>query len=276
MKNRISNIALILVFLTGLSLLLYPTVSDWWNSYHSSQAIVDYTTIVARIDNDRYDEIWRSANEYNASLVNLSYRWTLTEKEKTEYYSQLNVSSTGIIGHIEIPAINCTLPIYHSTSEDVLAVGVGHMEGSSLPVGGESTHCALSGHRGLPSAKLFTELDKLVVGDTFMLKVLDEVLTYEVDQILIVLPEEMEALEIEEGRDYCTLVTCTPYGINSHRLLVRGHRVETKEQTTVRVSGDAVQIAPVVVAPVLAVPMILILLVILLTKPTGKGDYYEE
>ncbi len=276
MKNRISNISLILVFLTGLSLLLYPTVSNWWNSYHSSQAIVDYTTIVARIDNDRYDEIWRSAKDYNSSLVNLSYRWTMTEKEKSEYYTQLNVSSTGIIGHIEIPAINCTLPIYHGTGEDVLAVGVGHMEGSSLPVGGESTHCALSGHRGLPSAKLFTELDKLVTGDTFMLKVLDEVLTYEVDQILIVLPEEMEALEIEESKDYCTLVTCTPYGINSHRLLVRGHRVETKEQTTVRVSGDAVQIDPVVVAPVVAVPMIRILLVILLVKPSGKGDYYEE
>ena len=165
---------------------------------------------------------------------------------------------------------------YHGTGEDVLAVGIGHMAGSSLPVGGESTHCCLSGHRGLPSAKLFTDLDKLVVGDTFMLKVLDEVLTYEVDQILIVLPEEMEALEISEGQDLCTLVTCTPYGINSHRLLVRGHRVETKAETAVRVSGDAVQIDPVVVAPVVAVPMILILLVFLLAVPARKGDYYEE
>jgi len=276
LKNRISNIFLLLVFLTGLSLLLYPTVSDWWNSYHSSQAIVDYTEIVSQMDNERYDIIWDLADEYNASLVNLSYRWTLTEKEKEEYYSQLNVSTTGIIGHIDIPAISCTLPIYHGTSEDVLAVGIGHMAGSSLPIGGESTHCCLSGHRGLPSAKLFTELDRLVVGDTFLLKVLDEVLTYEVDQILIVLPEEMEALEIQEGQDLCTLVTCTPYGINSHRLLVRGHRVETKAENTIRVSGDAVQIDPVIIAPVLAVPMIIILLVVLFTMPAKKGGFYEE
>ncbi len=276
MKNRISNIFLVLVFLTGLSLLLYPTVSDWWNSYHSSQAIVDYTAIVSQIDNERYDIIWDAADEYNNSLVNLSYRWTLTEKEKEEYYSQLNVSATGIIGHIDIPAINCTLPIYHGTSDDVLAVGIGHMAGSSLPVGGESTHCCLSGHRGLPSAKLFTELDRLVIGDTFLLKVLDEVLTYEVDQILIVLPEEMDALEIVEGQDLCTLVTCTPYGINSHRLLVRGHRVETKEENTIRVSGDAVQIDPVIVAPVVAVPMIIVLLVVLFTIPAKKGGFYEE
>ncbi|MBQ8603747.1 MAG: class C sortase [Oscillospiraceae bacterium] len=276
MKKNLSNIILVLVFITGLSLLLYPTVSDWWNSMHSSQAIVNYTEIVAQIDNTRYEEIWQQANEYNQALARKKYQWVLTKNEKKDYYSQMNVSNTGIIGYIEIPAISVKIPIYLGTSDDVLAVGIGHIEGSSLPVGGESTHSVLSGHRGLPSAKLFTDLDRLVVGDTFLIKILDEVLTYEVDQILIVLPHEMDALEIEEGKDLCTLVTCTPYGINSHRLLVRGHRIETEEVVNIRVPADAVQIEPYIVAPIVAVPMIIILLIVLLATPVKKGGIYEE
>ena len=189
----------------------------------------------------------------------------MTDEERAEYESLLNVSGSGIIGYIEIPLIGCSLPIYHGTDEAVLQIAVGHIEGTSLPTGGPGTHSVLSGHRGLPSAKLFTDLDKLTVGDNFILRILDETLTYEVDQILIVLPYEMDALEIDPEMDYCTLVTCTPYGINSHRLLVRGHRVENQEEAkTVRVTADAMQIEPVIVAPLVAAPMLLILLIILL------------
>lgn len=276
MKKNKSNIFLILVFITGLSLLLYPTVSDWWNSMHSSQAIVNYTEIVSQIDNSRYEEIWQQADKYNKALAKKKYQWVLTKNEKKDYYSQLNISDAGIIGYIEIDVIGVRIPMYLGTSDDVLAVGVGHMEGSSLPTGGETTHAVLSGHRGLPSARLFTDLDRVVVGDTFMLKVMDEVLTYEVDQILIVLPNELEALEIEEGKDLCTLVTCTPYGINSHRLLVRGHRIETAEVVNIRVPADAIQIEPYIVAPAVAVPMLIILMIVLLTTPVKKGGFYEE
>ena len=187
------------------------------------------------------------------------------------YESLLDVSGNGIIGYIEIPTIKCSLPIYHGTDEAILQIAVGHIEGTSLPVGGSGTHCVLSGHRGLPSARLFTDLDKMVVGDTFMMRVLDETLTYEVDQIRIVLPNEMDDLEIEEGKDYCTLVTCTPYGINSHRLLVRGHRIENQvEAQDIRVTSDAIQIEPLIVAPIVALPMLLALLIILLVSGTKK------
>ena len=175
------------------------------------------------------------------------------------------------MGYIEIPGINCSLPIYHGTDESVLQIAVGHISWSSLPTGGESTHCVLSGHRGLPSAKLFTNLDKLTEGSVFMLRVLDEVLTYEVDRILVVLPDEVDALQIVEGEDLCTLVTCTPYGINSHRLLVRGHRIENIEAArTARVTADAIQVEPLIVAPAVAVPFLLLLVILLLVKPRKK------
>ena len=175
------------------------------------------------------------------------------------------------MGYIEIPEIDVSLPIYHGTEDPVLQVAIGHLEWTSLPVGGESTHCVLSGHRGLPSAKLFTDLDRLVVGDRFRLGVLDQVLTYEVDQILIVEPQDTEALLIEEGKDLCTLVTCTPYSINTHRLLVRGHRVETeKDAKNVRVTSDAIQIEPYLVAPVVAAPILLVLLLGLLIPRRRK------
>lgn len=221
-KGIVSTIILILVFLSGLSLLLYPTLSDWWNSLHQSRTIARYAEAVANLDNDSYEALWTAAKDYNKSLVQKFNRFVLSDAEREEYESLLNISGNGIIGYIEIPTIGCSLPIYHGTDSAVLQIAVGHIEGSSLPVGGESTHCVLSGHRGLPSAKLFTNLNKLTEGDTFMLRVLDETLTYEVDQILIVEPEQVKALDIEADKDYCTLVTCTPYGINSHRLLVRG------------------------------------------------------
>lgn len=270
-KGAFSTIILILVFLAGLSLLLYPTVSDYWNSLHQSRAITQYAEQVAGLDDDVYEQLWTDAQSYNQTLLDKADRYEMTDEERAEYESLLNVSGNGIIGYIEIPRISCSLPIYHGTDEAVLQIAVGHIEGSSLPVGGEGTHCVLSGHRGLPSAKLFTNLDKLAEGDTFMLRILDETLTYEVDQILIVEPYEMNALEIEEGKDYCTLVTCTPYGINTHRLLVRGHRIDNMEEAkTIRVTADAMQIEPIIVAPLAAVPMLLLLLLGLLVSTRKK------
>lgn len=266
-KGTFSTVILILIFFVGLSLLLYPTVSDYWNSLHQSRMIAEYSGEVADLDNDLYEQLWSDARDYNLTLSEKANRFAMTDEDRADYEELLNVSGKGIMGYIEIPNINCSLPVYHGTDEAVLQIAVGHIEGTSLPVGGEGTHCVLSGHRGLPSARLFTDLDKLVEGDTFILRVLDETLTYEVDQIRIVEPWEMDALSIEEGKDYCTLVTCTPYGINTQRLLVRGHRVENqKEAAAARVTADALQIEPVLIAPLVAVPMLLILLIVLLVK----------
>lgn len=271
MKKNLPNIILIAVFLAGLSLLLYPTVSDYWNSFHQTRAIANYTEAVADIDDEAYETLWNEAQAYNQTLIGDGGRYVMTDAQRKHYNELLNISDNGIMGYIEIPSIKCFLPIYHGLDESILQIAVGHMEGTSLPVGGTGTHCVLSGHRGLPSAKLFTNLDRLVEGDTFMLRVLDEVLTYEVDQILIVLPEEMEALEIEEGQDYCTLVTCTPYGVNSHRLLVRGHRIDNLENAgAIRVTADALQVEPVIVAPLVAAPILLVLLIVLLVSTSKK------
>ena len=265
MRKHASTIFLILILVVGLSLMLYPSFSNWWNEAHQSRAIAAYSQEVSKLDENRYDELWQQAREYNRSLVGRENAYLLDDSQKAEYGRLLDVSGMGIMGYIEIPSLKVSLPIYHGTEESVLQVAVGHLEWTSLPVGGESTHCVLSGHRGLPSAKLFTDLDRLVVGDRFRLGVLDQVLTYEVDQILIVEPQDTEALLIEEGKDLCTLVTCTPYGINTHRLLVRGHRVETeKDAKNVRVTSDAIQIEPYLVAPVVAAPILLVLLLGLL------------
>ena len=280
-KGNYITLLLFLILLAGLSLLLYPSVSDYWNSLHQTRAIATYAEEVANLNQDQYDEIWAAAESYNASLTDRVNAYLLSDAQKEEYQQLLNVSGLGVMGYIEIPSIDCSLPIYHGTEESVLQIAVGHLEWSSLPVGGESTHCVLSGHRGLPSAKLFTNLDKLQTGDIFMLRVLDNVLTYEVDQILIVKPQETGALRIEEGKDYCTLVTCTPYGINTRRLLVRGHRIDNIEQAkTVRVTADAIQIEPLLVAPVVAIPILLLLLILLLLpkQPRKKhgGEADEE
>ena len=272
-KKHGTTIFLLLILVTGLSLILYPTFSDWWNSMHQSRAVANYVEQVAAIDEDQYAQLWNDAWDYNRSLTQREHTFTLTQEQAQAYEALLDVGGTGIMGYLEIPDIGVTLPVYHGTDAGVLQVAVGHLEWTSLPVGGESSHCVVSGHRGLPSARLFTDLDKLTKGDIFIFRVLDEVLTYEVDQILIVEPYEVQSLKIEEGQDLCTLVTCTPYGINSHRLLVRGHRVENPEEAkVVRVTSDAMQIAPLVIAPIVAMPMLLILLIILLLPKKKRAN----
>lgn len=270
-KKNFTNIILILMLLAGLSLLIYPSFSDYWNSKHQTRAIANYTEFVAKLDEKDYEEIWTAARAYNQNLNKRDNAYFLSDEQMAEYNRLLNIAGDGIMGYIEIPKIDCSLPIYHGVEDSVLQVAIGHIEWSSLPVGGESSHCVMSGHRGLPSAKLFTHLDRLIEGDLFMMSILDEVLTYEVDQVLIVEPDDISALGIEEGKDYCTLVTCTPYGINSHRLLVRGHRVENQEVAkTVRVTADAVRIEPVMVAPFVAFPILLVLLVGVFVKHPKK------
>ena len=276
-NNNWTTAFLVLLLLAGVSLLLYPSLSDYWNSMHQTRAIASYAETVSQLDTAQYDEMWKAAQDYNRSLAQRETAFALTDEQKAAYESLLDVSGLGVMGYIEIPEIDCSLPIYHGTEESVLQVAVGHLDWSNLPVGGEGTHCVLSGHRGLPSAKLFTNLDKLAVGDTFLLRVLDEVLTYEVDQILIVEPEQVDALGIVPGEDYCTLVTCTPYGINTHRLLVRGHRVEnTPEAARMHVTADATQFDPLLVAPVLAIPVLLLLLMILLVPKRRRKSREDK
>ena len=241
------------ILVIGISLLLYPTVSDYWNSFHQSRAIASYAEAVSKVDKTDYKKMLEEARKYNKSLLSNNDRWNPTKKQEKEYDSILDVTGTGIMAYIDIPSIKVSLPIYHGTNEGILQIAIGHIEGSSLPVGGKSTHCVISGHRGLPSAKLFTDLDKLTEGDTFEIRVLNETLTYEVDQILIVKPDDVTALGIEEDKDQVTLVTCTPYGINSHRLLVRGHRIATKDKTSIRVTAEAQQVDTRIVAAVVAV-----------------------
>ena len=267
-KKKLPTILLVFVFLTGVALILYPTFADWWNSFHQSRAVASYMDSVSALDTERYEEILAEADAYNQKLAETGVIWTLDEEQEKEYNDQLNINDSGIMGYIDIPKINITLPIYHGIDEEVLQVAIGHIAGSSLPVGGENTHCIVSGHRGLPSARLFTDLDKLVDGDTFTMTVLNRTVTYQVDQIRIVEPTDLSDFLIEEGKDYCTLVTCTPYGINTHRLLVRGHRV-ANAQGDAPVIADAMQIETIYIAPFLAVP-ILILLVIGMFILTGR------
>ena len=271
MKKHLSTILLVMILFLGVAILLYPTVSDYWNSFHQSRAIASYIEQIENIDPADYDREWALAREYNRALIQKPNRFLLSDEEYAEYESLLNLTGSGIMGYIEVPKINCTLPIYHGTDDAVLQIAVGHIEGTSLPTGDAGTHAVLSGHRGLPSAKLFTDLDQMEEGDLFVIRVMDQIMTYEVDQILIVLPEEMDALAIDPEQDYCTLVTCTPYGINSHRLLVRGRRTENQEmETIIKVVSDATQIKPVLVAPVLAAPMLLVLLLWMLISTSGK------
>ena len=272
MKNHRSTILLILILLIGLSLMLYPSFADWWNSFHSSRAIASYVDQVANIDDAQYEELWDAAWDYNQSLLHRPNDFLLSDEQQEIYKSLLDIGGNGIMGYIEIPVIDVMLPIYHGTGESVLQIAVGHLDWTSLPVGGAGSHCVVSGHRGLPSARLFTDLDKLKVGDVFMLHVLNEILTYEIDQILIVEPQDTDPLLIEPGKDLCTMITCTPYGINSHRMLVRGHRIESQEEAKViRITADAVRIEPLMVAPFVAVPILLVLLIILLLPKQKKG-----
>lgn len=271
MKKHLSTIVLVFVFFVGLSVLLYPTVSDWWNARVQTRAVASYNDALDQLSEEDYTAYLEAARAYNDSLSGNAARFYSDEESHALYESLLDVDGTGMMGYIEIEAIGVSLPIYHGVGDSVLQVAVGHIEGSSLPVGGAGTHCVLSGHRGLPSARLFTDLDRLVLGDTFVLTVLGEKLTYEIDQILIVEPSDMSALDIAEGEDYCTLVTCTPYGINTHRMLVRGHRVDNApEAHTVIVEADASQLDTLLVASVLGAAMLLVLLVWLLIATRRK------
>lgn len=271
-KSNVPTIILVIVFVIGVGVLLYPTVSDWWNSFHSSQAIANYAERVAALDKDEYDRILSSAAEYNRLLATKENQYSMPEEELKRYQSELNVDGNNIMGYIEIEKIGVSLPIYHGTEDSVLQIAVGHLNWTSLPIGGESTHAVLSGHRGLPSAKLFTNLDKMEVGDTFVIRILDEIYTYKVDQISIVLPQDTENLRVVEGKDYVTLVTCTPYGINTHRLLVRGTRTENaKGALDIRITNDATRIEPLIIATCIMVPILIILFIVVMVNDKKRS-----
>ena len=261
MRKHKTAILLTLGFLIGISVLLYPAFSSYWNSKTQSRAIVNYESVLENLSAEDYTAAFQSAHDYNAALAAAEFP-LLTPGSVPGYYEALTVEGTDIMAYVKIDKIGVELPIYHGTSDDVLGRGVGHLEGSSLPVGGESTHCVMSAHRGLPTAKMFTDLDRLETGDTFQLMILDQVLTYRVDKIKTILPNEFEDLLITPGEDYCTLFTCTPYGINTHRLLVRGVRIETiKEKPAIYVSNEAYRIEPLLVTPIVAAPMLLVFLI---------------
>ena len=272
----ISTIILVIMFFVGVGIFFYPSVSDWWNSMHATQAIAGYVSVMEEMSTEEKEEILEAAKNYNSKLQN-GVDFVLSDEEYAEYESLLNVTGTGIMGYIQISAIGVNLPIYHSVDEGVLQIAVGHIPGSSLPVGGERTHAILSGHRGLPSAKLFSDLDQIVEGDTFTVNILSQTTTYMVDQIRIVLPEETDELAIQPGRDYCTLVTCTPYGVNTHRMLVRGKRIENIAGEVV-VVAEAVRIPNYVVIPAVGIPLLFLTLTIMLIVSgfTGRKKTKKE
>ncbi|MGN0631801.1 MAG: class C sortase [Ruminococcus sp.] len=279
-RFSLSTLILVIIMLVGLSVMLYPSVSDWWNSRVQSYAIASYDAAVEQIDDNHYDEILNAAHQYNQALLQAGN--PIYNPDCVPGYNEtLNISGTGIMGYITIPDIRVQLPIYHGTSEEVLNVAAGHLHGTSLPVGGEGTHCVISAHRGLPSARLFSDLDQLCTGDTFTITILDEILTYEVEEINIVLPNEVNKIAPVPGKDYVTLMTCTPYGVNSHRLLVRAHRIETVYPHNIKISADAVQVDPMLVVPVLCTPLILVLVLYWIIssktrrKPSVKNIYSD-
>ena len=268
-KNKI-GILLVLMLFIGVCGLLYPSVSQYWNSKTQTRAVENYRDILESLKPEDYEAYFKEAEKYNSQLNELNF--PLTDYYKLNGYNDiLNVSGTGIMGYVSIPKLGVELPLYHGISAEVLNVACGHLEGTSLPVGGENTHCVLSAHRGLPHAKLFTELDKMEVGDTFTITVLNRTVTYQVDQIKVVLPNETNDVQIVEGEDLCTLLTCTPYGINSHRLLVRGTRIENAAPV-LHVTSNAYRIDSLVATPVVAAPILLILLIVLMIKYRDKGS----
>ncbi|MCR5610515.1 MAG: class C sortase [Clostridiales bacterium] len=270
MKRYVTSILLVLMFFIGLSVLLYPTIADYVNSRVQSRAIADYEAAIKNLTPADYSAYLEAAETYNKKISGITFPF-MNYNRVSGYNEALNVNGDGIMGFVDIEKIRAELPIYHGTDDSVLARAAGHLKGSTLPIGGESTHCVISAHRGLPSAKLFTNLDKIVVGDTFTLTVLNRVLTYEVDQILIVEPQDVEPLYIVEGEDYCTLVTCTPYGINTHRLLVRGKRIETATpKPRLFVVSDGYLIDPIIVTPAVAAPMLFVLFIFLMIKYRKK------
>ncbi len=276
MKKRvsISTIVLTAILVAGICVMLYPTVSDYWNSFHQSRAVANYESTVASMDREGVQAMWDSAVAYNERLAQAGNDWDLSDEELAEYNAELDVSGTGVMGYIQIPKINVQLPIYHGTDDAELQIAIGHLEGSSLPVGGAGTHVVLTGHRGLPSARLFTDLDQLEEGDVFVLNTLGETLTYQVDQIRIVEPYQLDELTVEEGQDLCTLVTCTPYGINTHRLLVRGHRVANITDTLV--TGDALLIDSGTVAAIASIAVLVVTLGVVLYETNRRRAIVSE
>lgn len=258
-RKNLVTIILVGIMVAGTGLIAYPSFSDYWNSFTQSRIVMNYAENISNMDREEYERIISSARQYNTELRSNADRWNLTGNNLNAYMAELNIDGKGNMGYITIPKIDQKLPIFHGTSDIVLNSSIGHLEGTSLPVGGAGTHCVLSGHRGLPSARLFTDLDKLKEGDTFTLTILNEMLTYEVDQIRIIEPYDFSLLQIDEAGDYCTLMTCTPYGINTQRLLVRGRRIDNPNGEA-QVIADAIQIEASYVAPFIAVPMVLVLL----------------
>ena len=275
-KKNLLTVLMACGMLAGVFLLLYPSVSNYWNSFHQTRAISEYSEAVSTMDKDEQKEIIESARVYNEKLAETGILWNMTEAQRAEYNKELSIDGSEVMAVVSIPKFHIRCPIYHGTDETVLQIAVGHIEGSSLPVGGKDTHTIISGHRGLPSARLFTDIDKIKEGDTWTINVLNETLTYECDQIRIVLPDDLSGLRIEEGRDLCTLVTCTPYGINTHRLLVRGHRIPNANGSA-EITADAIQVEPVFVALFLAIPVLILLIIILLlsTRRAVRSDSEE-
>ena len=275
MRSKKSTIILLVSFFIGLSVLLYPSISSYWNSKTQSEAIVDYESMLSQYKPEDYTAIFAEADAYNKQLAQLNE--PLVEHNRLpDYNSILNVGGTGMMGYITVPKISQELPVYHGTSDGVLSVAVGHLQGTSLPVGGENTHCVVSAHRGLPTAVLFTHLDRMEIGDIFYFTILDRTITYEVDQIRIVEPDDASLIQIKDGKDYCTLLTCTPYGINTQRLLVRGHQIDASQTRNIYVANEAYRIEPLVVMPIVALPIIFVLLVYVMFAPVKKESLGEE
>lgn len=270
MKGKKVTIILLVSFFIGLSVLLYPTISSFWNSKTQSEAIVDYEKMLATFKPEDYTAVFDAADEYNAKLTSLDFPLIDYAEIEETYWKTLDISGTGMMGYVSIPKISQELPIYHGTSDEVLSNAVGHLQGTSLPVGGEDTHCVLSAHRGLPTATLFTYLDRMEIGDTFSFTILDRTITYQVDQIRIVDPDDTELIQLVKGKDYCTLLTCTPYGINTQRLLVRGHQIDATQKNNLYVANEAYRIETLIVMPFVALPIIVVLLIYVMFKPIKK------
>ena len=275
MQSRKITWILLISFFVGLSVLLYPSISSYWNSKHSTQAIVDYESVLKNYKPEDYTALFEAADEYNRKLLTLDHPF-LEHSQITEYEDVLNVNGNGMIGYITVPKIGQELPLYHGTSEQVLSHAVGHFEGTSLPVGGENTHSVVSAHRGLPTAELFTHLDRMEVGDIFYFTILDRVITYEVDQIRIVEPNDISLVQIIEGGDYCTLLTCTPYGINTQRLLVRGYRVDSTQKKNLYIANEAYKVDTLIVMPIVALPMLTVLMIYVMFAPVKKETLGED
>lgn len=262
-KRHLLTVILVVLLCAGAGLMLYPSIANYWNSFHQTRAIMSYNEAVASMSAEDYKKILDDAKAYNKRLGKRGIQWQMTDEQKADYKSQLNIDGSDVMGYISIPKIHVKLPLYHGTEESVLQTSIGHLDPTSLPVGGKSSHCSVSGHRGLPSARLFTDLDKIKEGDTWTMTILNETVTYQVDQIRIVEPEDLSNLMIESGKDFATLITCTPYGINTHRLLVRGHRIPNADGDA-NLTADAIQIEPIYIAPFLAIPILIALLIILI------------